>query len=125
MPCQPCVVGVILDSPWEWNAETLAEFESAVIELTAPRFEVVFPAAKCRAGDSTLAGIGAAVDALLADQDVDLVLAAGSVATIWAGGRDSLPKPVVGMLFFFDPRTPGRAGGGVAGPPAGQRQAEI
>ncbi len=106
MACQPCVVGVVLDSPWERSAETLAEFESAVIELTAPRFEVVFPAAQRRAGDSTLAGVGAAVDASLADPDVDLVLAAGSVATTWAARRDWLPKPVVGVLVL-DPELQG------------------
>ena len=102
MACDPCVIGVVLDSPWQRNAETLAAFENAVVELTAPRFDVVFPAAKRRAGDSTLTGVRAAVEASLADPGVDLVLAVGPVATSSAGQRDSLPKPVVGV-FALDP----------------------
>ena len=102
MACDPCVIGVVLDSPWERYAETLAAFESAVIELTAPRFDVLFPAAKRRAGDSTLAGVRAALEASLADPGVDLVLAVGPVATSAAGRQDSLPKPVVGV-FAPDP----------------------
>lgn len=106
MACDPCVIGVVFDSPWEWNEETLAAFESAVSELTAPRFDVVFPVAKRRSGDSTFAGVGEAVDASLADPDVDLVLTAGSQATMWAAQRDLLPKPVVGVLVF-DPELQG------------------
>ena len=100
--CAPCVIGVVLDSRWEWHAETLAAVESAVVELTAPRFDVVLPAAKRRAGDSTLAGARAAVEASLADPGVDLVLAVGPLATTSAGRRDSLLKPVVGV-FAIDP----------------------
>lgn len=102
MTCDPCVIGVVLDSPWERHAETLAALESAVNELTAPRFDVVFTAAKRRAGDTTPTGVRAAVDASLADPGVDLVLAVGPLATISASRRDFLPKPVVG-LFPFDP----------------------
>ena len=102
MACDPCVIGVVLDSPWERNAEMLAAIESAVIELTAPRFDVVFPAQKRRAGDTTRTGVRAAVAASLADPVVDLVLAVGPVATTAASRRDSLPKPVVGV-FARDP----------------------
>ncbi len=96
--CDPCVVGVVIDSPWERNADTLAAFESAVIELTAPRFDVVVPPSKRRAGDSTPTGVRAAVEASLADPGVDLVLAVGPLATASADRRGSLPKPVVGVF---------------------------
>ena len=102
MPCDPCVIGVVLDSQWEGEGETLSAFESAIVELTAPRFDVVFPAAKRRVGDSTPAGVRAAVEATLADPGVDLALAVGPVATSSASRQDSLPKPVVGV-FALDP----------------------
>ncbi len=102
MACNPCVVGVVLDGPWEPYVETLAAFESAVVELTAPRFDVVFPPSKRRVGGSTPAGVRAAVGASLADPGVDLVVAVGPGATSFAGRQDSLLKPVVGV-FALDP----------------------
>ena len=115
--CDPCVVGVVLDSRWARNTETLAAVESAVVELMASRFDVVFPAAKRRVGNSTLADVDAAVGASLADPGVDLVLAVGPVATTSAGRRDSLPKPVVGV-FALDP---GLQGAPVVVLPDGER----
>ena len=101
--CDPCVVGVVLDGPGDWLTELLAAFEPSVVELTAPRFEVVLPAAKRRIGDSTPAGVRRALEASLADPDVDIVVAAGPLATHWTARRGALPKPVVGA-FVVDPR---------------------
>lgn len=100
--CDPCVVGVVLDGPGTWLAELLAAFEPSVVELTAPRFEVVLPAAKRRTGDSTPAGVRRAIEASLADPDVDIVVTAGPLATHWAARRGALPKPVVGA-FVVNP----------------------
>ena len=100
--CDPCVIGVVLDGPGDWSAGLLAAFEPSVVELTAPRFEVVLPAAKRRIGDSTAAGVRRAIEASLADPDVDIVVAAGPLATHWTARRGALPKPVVGA-FVVDP----------------------
>ena len=117
LACAPCVIGVVLDSPWERNDELLAALEREIRDLTAPQFEVTLPAAKRRVADATLDGVGGAVDALLADPEVNLVLTAGPVATVRAAQRGSLPKPVIGA-FIFDP---GLQGMPVATPDTGER----
>ena len=100
--CTPCVVGTALDGGWERNREMLETFERQVVALAEPQFEVVFPAAKRRVADATADGVRRAVEASLADPEVDLVLAVGPVATVWAGRRGDLPKPVIGA-FAIDP----------------------
>ena len=117
MACAPCVVGIVLDGAWERNDEMLRALRREVVALTAPQFEVVLPTGKRRVADSTPYGVRRALEASLADPEVDLVLTAGPVATAWAGRRSSLPKPVIGA-FVFDPvlqRLP------IAVSPAGER----
>ncbi len=102
MACDPCVIAVVLDSPWERNDELLATFEREILTLTAPQFNVSLPEAKRRVADATPDGVRGALDALLADPEVDIVLAAGPMAAASLGQRASLPKPVIGA-FVFDP----------------------
>ena len=102
MECAPYAVGVVLDSPWERNDELLATLEREIRELTSPLFNVTLPAAKRRVADATPEGVRGAVDALLADPGVDVVLTVGPVATVRAARHGSLPKPVIGA-FVFDP----------------------
>ena len=102
MPCDPCAAGVVYDGPWERNAELRSAFEREIAELAAPRFTVLFPAEARRVADWTLDGARTAVEALLADPDVDLVLTIGPVASTHAILRGELPKPLV-ATFVFDP----------------------
>ena len=106
MTCAPCVIGVVLDSPWERNDELLAALEGEVRDLSASLFDVTLPAPKRRVADATPDGVRGALDALLADPEVDFVLAIGPVATVRAAQRPSLPKPVIGA-FVFDPELQG------------------
>lgn len=102
LECAPCTIGVVLDGPWERNDELLATLELEIGDLTSPRFDVTLPATKRRVADATPGGVRGAVDALLADPDVDVVLTVGPVATVRAAQHGSLPKPVIGA-FIFDP----------------------
>ena len=106
MNCEPCAVGVVFDGPWERNEELRTGFEEEIAALAAPRFTVVFPAAAQRVADWTLEGSRAAVEALLADPDVDIVLTCGPVASSHAINRGGLPKPVV-AAFVLDPEAQG------------------
>ena len=108
MSCDPCVVGVAFDGPWERNEEMRIGFEEEIAALAAPRFTAVFPAAARRVGDWTLEGSRTAVEALLADPEVDIVLTYGPVASSHAIGRGGLPKPVV-ATFVLDPEAQGFA----------------
>ena len=106
MACAPCVIGVVLDSPWDRNDELLAILERELDDLTAPLRDVTLPAAKRRVADARLPNIHGAADALLADPDVDLVLTIGPVSTVWTAQHGSLPKPVIGT-FILDPELQG------------------
>ena len=106
MSCDPCSVGVVFDGPWERNDEMRIGFEEEIATLAAPRFRVVFAAAARRVGDWTLEGSRSAVEALLADPEVDIVLTYGPVASSHAIARGGLPKPVV-ATFVLDPEAQG------------------
>ena len=106
MTCDPCAVGVVFDGPWERNDELRAGFEEEIAALAAPRFTIVFPAEARRVADWTLEGARAAVEALLADPDVDVVLTYGPVSSSHAIDRGGLPKPVV-AAFVLDPEAQG------------------
>ena len=106
MACAPCVVGVVLDSAWGRNDELVRALQREIVALTAPEFDVILPLGKRRVADSTPNGVRRAVEVSLADPEVDLVLTAGPLATVWAGRRSSLRKPVIGT-FVFDPELQG------------------
>ena len=106
MTCDPCAVGIVFDGPWEFNAEVAAGFEEEIAALAAPRFTVEFPAGARRTADWTLEGVRAAVEAVLADPDVDLVVTAGPVASSHVVNRGAPPKPVV-ATFVLNPETQG------------------
>ena len=77
MQCDPCTVGVVLDGPWERNDEVRGIFESEVLDLVGDDFDVRFPEDKRRLADWSLAGVASAVDGLMGDPDVDLILTMG------------------------------------------------
>jgi outer membrane protein TolC len=99
-------IGFVVDGPWQRNDEIRALFEQEITELLAGDFDVRFPAAARVDGEWTIDGVRGAVDQLLADPDVDLVLAVGVLASADAAGRAILPKPVIGP-FVFDPELQG------------------
>lgn len=88
-------VGVVVDGPWERNAEIQAMTEREILTLTEGEFDVRFPAAKRIVCDWTMAGAHAAVDRLLNDPDVDILLTMGVLASHAACRQPELPKPVI------------------------------
>ena len=106
MTCDPCVIGVALDGPWERNDEVRLGFEQEVADLVGPRFRVTFPSEKRRVADWTIAGARDVVDDLLADPVVDLVLTAGPVVSSQVADREELRKPVV-AAFVHSPEVQG------------------
>ncbi len=106
MGCEPCAIGVVFDGPWERNEEMRAGLEEEITELAAPRFTVSFPAGARRVSDWTLRGARAAVEDLLRDPEVDIVLTWGPVSSTVAITRGGPPKPVV-AAFVLDPEAQG------------------
>ena len=102
MPCDPCTVGVVMDGPWERNDEVRGVFESEVLDLVGDSVAVEFPENKRRLADWSLTGVASAVDGLMADPDVDLILIMGPVASTYGARLAAYPKPLV-AVFVINP----------------------
>lgn len=99
-------IGVISDGPSDKHGPLLDLFREEILTLLNDDFEASLPAGKVLEGDWTLAGVEAAVDRLLSDDEVDLVLALGLLASHAATQRSELPKPVVAPVVI-DPEVQG------------------
>lgn len=88
-------IGVVVDGPWSRNAEVLAMFEREIREVARGEFDVVLPAAARIEADWSAAGVTAALDRLLADPSVDVVIALGVLSSDIACRRGPLPKPTI------------------------------
>ncbi len=106
-------IGIVTDGPYGRGTELTQRIREEVRDLLAVDFEVAFPAGTQLEGDWTLAGIERAIDQLLADPEVDLVLTLGFVSSHLVSTRTELSKPVIAPLII-DPEfqgLPRRAGG--------------
>lgn len=100
--CDPCAIGLVFDGPASFNVEMRAIFEEEIKAVSAPRFTAVFPDSGRKVADWSLDGVRDAVESVLADPDIDILLTAGPIASSHAVTRGSLSKPVVAM-FVLDP----------------------
>lgn len=93
-------VGVILDGPSERNAAMQNEFQKQITEFFGSEYDVFFTPANTIAGDWTVGGVKAAVERLLADKDVDFILALGPISSHEIALRKSLPKPAIACIII-------------------------
>ncbi len=93
-------VGVVVDGPWEGNDMILSLTTREVVALTTGEFDVQLDPSHYRIADWTLEGVQGEVDNLLADPEVDVVIAWGILASHTLCCRQSLPKPVLAPLIF-------------------------
>ncbi len=108
----PVRIGVVIDGPWERNAEVEGLFQREILDLLRGEFEVVFPETARIVGDWTVATVESSLDRLLADPNVDIVLAMGIIASDRAFYRRELDKPLIAP-FVLDAEIQGapREGG--------------
>lgn len=88
-------IGIVYDGPWQRNAMLTTLLEGEILGLVKGEFNVSFPADKKLTADWTADGVKRAIDQLLADPDVDIVLTLGVLASNDACHREKLPKPVL------------------------------
>jgi outer membrane protein TolC len=69
-----------------------------ILALVSRDFDARFPDDKQLYGGWHVAGIDSALDQLLSDPEIDLVLAMGVISTNDLAHRSELPKPVIGCL---------------------------
>jgi len=70
-------IGIVRDGPLVHFPDGLEIIETEILALTSDEFDVHFPADKMVHGDWTIAGVKQAVDSLLADPEVDLIITLG------------------------------------------------
>jgi outer membrane protein len=92
------VVGVLADGPMPRTDALLERVRREVAVLMEREHVVRFPPAWHRDGGWSRAGIEAALDALLAAPAVDVVLTSGLIGTHLVAQRETLAKPVIGMV---------------------------
>jgi len=88
-------IGVVTDGPMARFQEIVEIYQKEIISIASGEFDVKFPADKQLNGGWTLAGVNQAIDRLLADPRVDIVITLGEVATNEVCKRRNLPKPVI------------------------------
>lgn len=95
---EPAVgVGFVLDGPWERNQELLDLAQGEILTLTEGEWRVGW---HVRVADWTTPGLRRAVDDLLADPQVDVVITLGTLASHVVCCYGNLPKPVIAPLVL-------------------------
>ena len=97
-------VGIVSDGPWERDVSSV--FRKEITDLLQREFDVRFPDEKRIVADWTVQGVKAAVDRLIADPEVDLLLTLGVLASNDVGHRTELPRPVIAP-FVIDAQLQG------------------
>ncbi|MEM9385689.1 MAG: TolC family protein [Pseudomonadota bacterium] len=93
---QPSVtIGVLLDGPDELAQTQLPAIQREMVDLLRPDVQPRFPAAKQLDGGWRLAGVRASLRQLLDDDEVDLIITLGLVASHEAARVERLRKPVI------------------------------
>lgn len=92
-------IGIVTDGPLQpqgWGKIIRSKlFFKEILDITRGEFDVRFSKDRVVHGNWSVSGVKKAVDALLANPQVDLVLALGVIATNEVSLRRTLPKPVV------------------------------
>ncbi len=88
-------VGFIIDGPWEGNEETLKVTREEILVLTRGEFDVRFLPEMTIEADWTVPGIEAAIDRLLKDPEMDVLITWGLITSDLICRRENFPAPVV------------------------------
>ncbi|MCZ6857450.1 MAG: TolC family protein, partial [Gemmatimonadetes bacterium] len=93
-------VGIVTDGSYPRHANLTQMVRDEIVRLVSIDVETRVPADKTAEGDWTVSGINAAIDRLLADPEVDLVVTLGPIASHLVAQRRDLTKPVVASLII-------------------------
>jgi len=101
-------IGFITDGPWIRDLIPFPEalLQQEIIDLTAGEFDVRFPPDKRIQADWTVGGVKRAIDRLLSDPQVNLIITLGILSSSEVCRRKQLPKPIIAP-FVFDPELQG------------------
>jgi len=93
-------IGFVMDGPWDRLKKTRAQCEKEIADLLRSEFDVRFPETKQIMGNWTDKSVSDGINRLLADPQVDLVIALGVLASNDAAIRGDLRKPVLAPIVL-------------------------
>ncbi len=93
-------VGVVFDGEASVTRQLFDLVKQEILTLTEGEFDVRFEEEDLLYGDWTVRSIDASVDVLLADPEIDLVIALGPLASHTFCCREVLPKPVIAGIVI-------------------------
>jgi hypothetical protein len=88
-------IGIVTDGPWERHPDYINIFKSEITRMAEEEFDVRFPADQILNGNWSQENINRSIDRLLANPEIDMVLALGFVSSHEACKRSNLSKPVI------------------------------
>ena len=88
-------IGIVIDGPSELNQRALSIYKKEIIAVTEGEFDVQFPTDKIIQADWTAASVRSAIDTLLSDPGVDILIALGIIGSTEVSKRRNLNKPVI------------------------------
>jgi outer membrane protein TolC len=88
-------IGILRDGPTVRFPETRSILQQEILDLTAAEFDVRFPPGADLQGNWEPPRIRAALDSLLADPQIAIVVTLGAIASNEAFRQGRLPKPVI------------------------------
>ena len=95
----PVHVGVVLDGASDFNSQVLAEFQREIAAFFGTERTIDFSPRATLQADWTAAGTGTAIDRLLGDPAVDIVLALGPIGSNELAHRKTLSKPAIAAII--------------------------
>lgn len=93
-------VGIVLDGPSVLEDQVVALVKKEILALTEGEFDVRFPKDKVIVADWTLEGSEKAINHVLNDDAVDILLTLGVISTSDLIQRGPLPKPAIGTVVL-------------------------
>jgi ABC-type uncharacterized transport system substrate-binding protein len=99
---QTKTIGFVHDGPWERNQQIRKQIESEIRSALGSR-SVQFPEEKRKSGVWTRRSVARALDSLLSDPEVDLVITLGLLSSHEAVSRKTLNKPVIASRVVASP----------------------
>ncbi len=93
-------IGFVLDGPSEHNGPALTLWQDEIGKLLQNDCAFAFPPEATLTGDFSIASVRNALDRLLGDDSIDIIVPLGLLASMDATQRDELVKPIVAPLIL-------------------------
>jgi outer membrane protein TolC len=93
-------VAIVIDGPWESNDEIREMFEQEILDIVEGEWDVRFPEDVRIVCDWTGSCVTEALDRLLADPRVDVIITLGVLASNYASTKGALSKPVIAPVVI-------------------------